>query len=475
MSSITKPMAMIAICCCILLPHVAFSQQNSSLRNASKLSLKDALRLGVDNYGTIRSKQKYAAASKAAWQQTKLDYLPNFNLAAQLDYGTANGQNGPAYAFGPMSIITTGLPLTNQNWNAAFGSMYLANVNWDFFAFGRSKERIRTAGLKNEVDNSDWQQEIFQHQVRIAGAYLNLLSAQRLTASYRRNLERADTLRQIIVRKAEKELLAGVDSSQANAAVSSAKSILLRAMTYEDEQNSLLIKLLGTDFQQIQADTVFVVNLPGSLAVSTDSLVAGHPVIAYYNSRIRLSEEQVIYYKTLSLPTVSAGAALQGRGSGFGSSYTAANPNYSGSFSDGVGVNRANYVIGLGITWNLTQPLRIKQQVRSQFLISQGLKDELELVKQQMVTQLNFSDSKIKNAIADYYETPLQVHAADDTYQQKLVLYSHGLTNLVDVTEALYALIRAETDRDIAYKNVWQALLLKAASAGDFNLFYSNL
>jgi outer membrane protein TolC len=458
---------MIAICCCTQLPHAAYSQQ--------KLSLKEALKLGVDNYGTIRSKQKYAAASKAALQQTKLDYLPNLNLGAQLDYGTANGQNGPAYAFGPMSIITTGLPLTSQNWNSAFGSMYLANVNWDFFAFGRSKERIKTAGLKNELDNSDLQQEIFQHRVRIAGAYLNLLSAQRLTASYRRNLERSDTLWQIIVRKAEKELLAGVDSSQANAAVSSARSILLRAMTYEDEQNSILIKLLGTDFQLIQADTVFVINLPGSLAVSIDSLVADHPVIAYYKSRIRLSEEQVNYYKTLSLPTISLGAALQGRGSGFGSSYTAANPNYSGSFSDGVGVNRANYVIGLGITWNITQPLRIKQQVRSQFLISEGLKDDLELTRQQLVTQLNFSDSKIKNAIADYYETPLQVKAADDTYEQKLVLYNHGLTNLVDVTEALYALIRAETDRDIAYSNVWQALLLKAAAAGDFNLFYSNL
>jgi hypothetical protein len=63
------------------------------------------------------------------------------------------------------------------------------------------------------------------------------------------------------------------------------------------------------------------------------------------------------------------------------------------------------------------------------------------------------------------------VKAASDAYLQKSVLYKNGLTNLVDVTQALYALIRAETDKDIAYSNVWQALLLKAAAAGDFSIF----
>jgi hypothetical protein len=50
-------------------------------------------------------------------------------------------------------------------------------------------------------------------------------------------------------------------------------------------------------------------------------------------------------------------------------------------------------------------------------------------------------------------------------------MYKNGLTNLLDLTQTLYVLVRAETDRDIAYNNVWQALLLKAASSGDFSIF----
>lgn len=441
----------------------------------TKMSLKQAISIGLENYGTIKAKDAYAKASAAGVAQAKLDYLPNLNLSAQANYGTINGQNGPSYTFIPAGIASGGAPFANQNWNSAFGSLYFANVNWDFFAFGRAKEKIQAAGYKRDLDASDLSQEKFQHEVRVAAAYLNLLAAQRLSTSYQKNLERADTLRRIIVLKAKKDLLAGVDSSQANAEVSKARSILLNARTFVEEQNSALVKLLGTNLQHIQADTVFIANLPKTLPLSGDSLAANHPLIAYYKNRIQYSDEQAKYFKTLGLPTFSLGAAMQARGSGFNYNYTADHPNYSQSLSQGLNPDRANYVVALGITWNLTQPLRIKQQVKSQHLISEGLKNELTLTQQQLVTQNNFADAKLKNAIADYYETPQQVKAASDAYHQKMVLYNHGLTDLINVTQALYVLTRAETDRDIAYNNVWQALLLKAAANGDFDIFSNNL
>ena len=125
----------------------------------------------------------------------------------------------------------------------------------------------------------------------------------------------------------------------------------------------------------------------------------------------------------------------------------------------------------MGVTWNITQPYRIVQQLKSQNLISKGLQDEYDLVNQQINAQLQLSDVKIKNALRIYNETPVQIKAATDAYIQKSVLYKNGLTNLVDLTQTLYVLVRAETDRDIAYNNVWQALLLKAASSGDFSIF----
>ena len=99
------------------------------------------------------------------------------------------------------------------------------------------------------------------------------------------------------------------------------------------------------------------------------------------------------------------------------------------------------------------------------------MKEEYNLVDQQIRNQLLLSENKIRNAVSNFQEAPVQVRSASDAYLQKSVLYKNGLSNIVDVTQALYILVRAETNRDVALSNLWQALLLKSAAAGDFNLF----
>src|SRR6202000_3236095 len=121
---------------------------------------------GLANYGTVKAKANYVSASKASLQQAKRDYLPNLNLSAQQDYGTVNGQNGPLYGFGGFGVASSGLPLPTQNWNAGFGALYLANINWDFFTFGRVRERIKVAQATVQRDELDLAQEKFQHQVK---------------------------------------------------------------------------------------------------------------------------------------------------------------------------------------------------------------------------------------------------------------------------------------------------------------------
>jgi hypothetical protein len=100
---------------------------------------------------------------------------------------------------------------------------------------------------------------------------------------------------------------------------------------------------------------------------------------------------------------------------------------------------------------------------------------ELDLAKQELSTQEQIADAKFSNALQIQQEAPVQVRSATDAYTQKTALYRNGLTTLVDVTQTLYTLNRAETDRDLAFINVWQALLLKAAATGDLSLFTNEL
>lgn len=437
------------------------------------LSLKRAVSIAIENYGTLKAKASYAEAAREQVSQAKRDYLPNLNLAAQQDYGTINGQNGPLYGFGGLSVASSGIPLDHQNWNAAFGALYLTNVNWDFFAFGRAREKIRTAQAAATRETKDWQQELFKHEVKVAATYLNLIAARQLTRSYEKNLVRADTFKRIVTTRALNGLIAGVDSSQANAELSNAKISLSRAKDVEQEQSNLLAQLMGIPVADFILDTFFISRVP---ALPQDSIRPdNHPLLQWYKSRILASNEQAKYLKTFYYPAFTLVGVLQTRGSGFGSGYTANQSDFSQGYWDGIHPTRTNYLLGIGVTWNITQPLRISKQVKSQKLISKGLEEEYILAGQQVNAQLLLSDTKIKNALDIYHEAPEQVKAATSAYIRKAVLYKNGLTNLVDVTQALYALVRAETDRDIAYSNVWQALLLKAAASGDFGLFENQL
>ena len=147
--------------------------------NGQVLTIKQAVATGINNYGIIKAKAGYLKASQALAKGTSQQYLPDLSIGAENVYGTANGTFGPLYPGKVLGASSGGPFFLEQNWNSAFGSLYLANINWDFFSFGKVKASEKVANARVLQDTEDLEQEKFQHQVRIAGAYLNLLAAKK--------------------------------------------------------------------------------------------------------------------------------------------------------------------------------------------------------------------------------------------------------------------------------------------------------
>ncbi|WP_291287242.1 TolC family protein [Flavobacterium sp.] len=437
---------------------------------AQTLSLKEAIKTGLENYGSIKAKSNYTNASRESLKQSKRDYLPNLNLSAQQDYGTVNGQNGPLYGFGGLGVASSGLPLPQQNWNSAFGALYLVNMNWDFFTFGKTQERINLAKIDVQAKEKDLKQEQFQQEIKISAAYLNLLASQRLLISQQKNLSRAEIFKKTAVARVKNGLLAGVDSTLATAEVSKAKIALNLAKNFVKEQNSKLVDLMGVAPQDFATDTLFVNQIPKQLltGIASDSL---HPLLQLYKTKIDYSNQQVNVYKRFYYPTMTAFGVLQTRASGFDSAYASDQTAFTRNYWDGVNPDRTNYLVGIGITWNLTTPFRMSRQVSAQKYVSQGLQEEYNQADRELKSQLALADDKIKITLDNYAEAPIQVNAAQKAYLQKSTLYKNGLTDLTDITQTLYTLNRAEIDRDIVNNNVWQSFLLKVAATGNFDLF----
>lgn len=438
------------------------------------LSLQQALDDGLKNYPGIKAKKYTVDASKATATATSKEYLPNVVLSAQQVYGTINGQNGPLYGFGGFGVASSGLPLNEQNWNAAFGALYLANFNWEFFTFGKVRGRIQLAKANEAITLEDLSQEEFQHQIRIAAAYLNVLASQRLQKAQQKNLDRATIFQRSVVARARTGLIAGVDSSLANAEVSNAKIALTRAIDLVQQESQKLSLLLAKPGVNYSLDSSFVSRVPDFGAVRENAPVV-HPVLRFYRSRVDYNLEQARFTNKLYYPSLNLVGILQKRASGFEASYVQDQTAFSHSYIEGITPTRTNYLVGVGLTWNLMSISRTFSQAKSAKASVLASQAELELKQQELASQLAIAEQKLANALAIYNEAPIQVLSATSAFEQKNALYKNGLSTIVDVTQTLYTLNRAETDRDLAYINVWQALLMKAAAVGDLTLFTKEL
>ena len=240
-SHYTKHKAATVVCFILVL---LTTQQQTHAQNSGTLNLSDAVKNGLANYQTIKARANYIKASQAQVQQVKNQYLPDVIGSLQQAYGTVNGQLGVASPIAG-TVSSSGPAYSSQAWNAAFGSVYLVNVNWEFISFGRLHSRIEAAVAQVKTDSANYAQEQFVTSVKVAGTYLNLLIARRFILNAQANIDRATYVQQSVVARAKSGLIAGVDSSIANAEVSGARLAYLQAVANEQRIRNQLVQLLN--------------------------------------------------------------------------------------------------------------------------------------------------------------------------------------------------------------------------------------
>ena len=451
---------------CLLLAGNTMAQSTDSV-----LTLQQAIGIATANYAQIKAAQHLTNASALEVKAVKQDGLPDFTAGIQLAYGTLDGGNGLSNGVPGLTTLTGGPTTPSQNWQAAFGALYLANINWNLYSFGLQRAHVAVARGQFEQDRQALAQQIFQQQVRVAGAYLSLLAAVHVRMAMESNLFRTLQLRDVILARTVNGLNPGVDSSIANAQVSSARLALIDAQNYEQIQTSQLSTQMGIKPRPIFVDTAASQTLPKDLLTIPAPDIANNPNLRFLASQVTTSNLFSAYIRKLGLPRVSLFAVGQDRGSGFGNTYATNPADYSHDMMTGFEPYRANYLVGVGVTWDFTDLFRTRSRAAAQQERSAAFTSEYELEQNNLINQLALSDQQIRNTLAKYRETPIQLKSASDAYTQKRALYENGLTNIVEVSQTLYLLNRAEIDRDIACNAVWQALLFKAGTTGDLTNF----
>lgn len=443
-------------------PITSFSQQT--------LTLKEALHLSRENYGTLQAGKLRKERARLGVEQARRVALPNVNLGVQQVYGTINGQNGPLYGFGGLASGAGGPALETQNWNSGFGALYLTNVNWDIFTFGKNKARTRVAESETVFQEKVWDQDQFEHQVKVSSAYLQWIAALQLEKAYDRNRSRTDSIVQMVRSKVDGGLLPGADLSMAKAEHAAASIALTRAGEQVRDLGLQLFELLGVERKSYLPDTLILTRSPQILLSPTR-----HPALRTVEALQALNDRQKAFTQRQYFPSVHFVGILQTRASGFGGTYFLDQSDFTRNYISGITPTRVNFLLGLGLTWNFTQTYRLKNQVEGLSVHAKTLAWEVQTAERRWQYQEEMAENRLLAAKEVQGHLPALIQSARDSYTRKATLYNNGFTSLIEVLQASNALSKAEADAAIAQINVWSAVLLKAAATGDLSLFDQNL
>jgi len=436
------------------------------------LSINEAVSLALRNYPSIRAREAQVRSGMAAVTETKDRRLPSLDLFEQVDAGTSNNL-GAAYFSGGFVPSVSGVSARPENiGTVSSGNIGVAYLQWQASNFGGYKAGIQEAYSRLKVDTMDLGRERFYIASIVLQSYLDLIRNYELSLIQLENLRRADTIRMAIRNYVISGLRPGVDSSLAEAEYSKAR------LNYMDVYNSFrqskvqLSLLTALDTAAISPDQGNDSLLLGSLgpAEHKDTARSPHPFLSYFHSIYENSQAKERLIRRSYLPKLYVLAAGWMKGSSIQPDGT-----INKDLGSGLGFSRYNYLFGLGITYDLFDLRREKDRLNVQRYQTEVALHNYEQQEQTLNNASLQASVNLTTAIEKFNEIPVQLNAAREAYDQRLTQYNAGLSNIIDVTNALYVLNRAQTDVVNTKDGVWRAIVQQAYARGDIYQLLSTL
>jgi outer membrane protein TolC len=385
--------------------------------------------------------------------------LPNLVLVDQVNDGSNNVVSGDYFTMGLIPSLSAGK--NNPGNTPVSGNIGIAYANWQLYDFGSTKARADAGRYNITALQSGMTLDQQNLEIQVVKYYFQLLTDYNVVQIQSSNLNRVTSIKNAIASFVLNGIRAGVDTSVANAELSEARLNLIDAIGKYQLSQLNLKYLTGLDTSAIFPDTALFQKVNSGLqavgATVDTSINPEHPLLQYYSNLYDLNTSQLISYKRQFYPQLNLSAAAWVR-----SSSITNEGFYQNNFSSGFNPLYSNYLVAVSISYNLFDIKRIHDKVKEQKMYTDAAYQQLQLQKNNIGTLLSDADVEIRTSLDKLKEIPFQLDAANKTYSQQLALYKSGLSNIIDVQNALYILNRAQNDKANAIDGAWMAILDKA-------------
>ena len=436
---------------------------NANAQQSPPVTLKELLNKADQKAPQLLTDSAAILIRRAQANEVHANWLPNLKLNYQADIGTSNNVTGPYFGFGIIPSSSGGIHNTSVT-TALSDNLGIAALDWQVYNFGKYGAENRVANSNVTVEQNQYAQSKYDLRAFTIGSYLQLLRLQDFMAIQYRDIQRTQEILRSIMSLAKSGVRPGVDTSIAQAELSKARLNYIEVNNQFKQMQLRLSSVTGYPYQSIVPDTtveMILIGQPAAYLFPADT--SNHPLINFYRSVYQNNLDREKLVKKMYNPAISLEAAAWDRGSSVNSG------GQYNSLSSGYGFQRGNYLVGVGISYNLFDLKRRQLKLRTQKASTDYAYKKLQEQQQLLNVSASQADVEMETALNRLKEIPNQLKAANDGYRQKLSLYRNGLTDIVELDAALNLLYRAETDYMQAKYSYSNALFQKAITENQVN------
>lgn len=432
-------------------------------QDTTGLSLPRLWEQAFANYPSLEAYRSQQRQANINQKLTRNQYLPNVLLQAQNTMGTQHGINGAFFPLpGLFNVNGAGINSGADYAANMFGSVVM---DWQFMQFGRQKKSMEAAAVLSNQAAHRLNAEQVAVQAALSRDYFQLLYYQRMQHWAQANTQRLQTIFQASAANARAGLSPGADSLLIKATLDQTGADLHKWQGFEEEAKIALAQWVNIPASHLTVQNELFLNEgEPHLIRETEQDLATHPQLAFKKEQIAYAEKQKELAFLGALPSLSILGGVQLRGHSMNRE-NSVYENWGQSYNN----TADNYLVGLGLTWNLGQAFDSRLEKSLYLEEAQQRQAETEALALNLRSQKEMAQQQMAQSRQQIDNTEQAYEAASQAYGLFEARYNSGLISITELLQIQDILQNTERTRIEAYYQYWLQQTNMAESTADFS------
>lgn len=421
------------------------------------------------NYPGIFVKDAAIKATIYNEKAVKSDALPQAKLQAQNSYGTFEGRGG-AFFPQPGFFNVSGNNTLSRETSSTSNVFASGTVEWEIFAFGKQHKRNSAASAQTKKANIDKESYILQLKKELSLRFINLLYNDAQLNWSNKNTERLNDIRIVTQGLARAGLKPAADSLLALSSYIQAKAEIDKWQGNKKAAFARLAELYGSKEIAYSDSATRFIDGGSEFLGNPSSINNNHPFLESLTIEVEINKLKGEAIQRAGLPSLKLLGGYSYRGTGI-----YADGYVSDKWGDAFSNTAENYLVGVGVVWNLTGLFTNKLKKQSYYQQAEETNFRHSQYELQMEAELEANISQIEEKSKLLQKTAQAVAHSQDAYNMYLARYKSGLITLSELLQIQLLLEQAESKHIEGAHDYWMQLANLAELTTDFDHLFNNL